>query len=122
MHVFLFQLNRILNLPRRKVVVILTCPLPLILYLLCLLITYYFVVPDADPQTHTAGNQGTKLQEGVELEDSHRLEIKINNSETINNNTFNALNVSSFHRTSIPANLNRYGEFLSSISSPNSTY
>ena len=37
-----------MELPRRKLCLILTCPLPLILYLLCLLITYHFVIPKHD--------------------------------------------------------------------------
>lgn len=35
-----------MELPRRKLLIILTCPLPLILYLLCLSIAYHFVVPN----------------------------------------------------------------------------
>ena len=35
-----------MELPRRKLLIILTCPLPLILYLLCLLIAYHFVAPN----------------------------------------------------------------------------
>ena len=120
----MFQLNQILNFPRRKLVIILTCPLPLILYLLCLLVTYYFVVPHADPQTDTRqnGTQETKLQEGLRLEDNNHLGIQINNSETINNNTLNAINVSSLHHTNIPDNLYQYSEFHLSVSSANSTY
>ena len=109
-------------MPRRKLVIILTCPLPLILYLLCLLVTYYFVVPHADPQTDTDDTQGTKLQEGLRLEDNNHLGIPINNSETINNNTLNAINVSSLNHTNIPDILYQYSEFHLSVSSANSTY
>jgi hypothetical protein len=84
-----------------------------------LFVTYYFVVPHADPQTHTGKAQGTKLQNGVGQEDNNHIHFQIDHSETINNNT---LNVSSFHHTNIPGILYQYSEFRSSISSANSTY
>ena len=45
-----------MELPRRKLLIILTCPLPLILYLFCLLIAYHFVVPnhETDHKDHVA--------------------------------------------------------------------
>lgn len=53
-----------MELPRRKLLVILTCPLPLIVYLLCLLITYQLVVPNQETGSngHIDDVNNTKLQ------------------------------------------------------------
>lgn len=44
-------------LPKRKLFVILSCPLPLIIYLLCLYIAYSFVGNHGNNQTHVKDNE-----------------------------------------------------------------
>ena len=74
-----------MELPRRKLLVILTCPLPLIVYLLCLLITYHLVVPNHE----TAGNghidnvNNTKIQNITQT--SHHKRYKMENYSLIKN-------------------------------------
>ena len=69
-----------MELPRRKLLLILTCPLPLVLYLLCLLITYHFVVPNHD---NYSAHNNSKYQN--QMQTIHPSEVENEKSSSLKN-------------------------------------
>ena len=106
--------------PKRKLFIILSCPLPLIIYLLGLYIAYTFVGPRGNDQTHNKGHE--RIVQGIQkaqLESTsaiNLLEAKYQ-KQKLEINILNISNRSSVSNLNIHDNLDK----LNPVTAPNTT-